>query len=771
MLLSHLNHSFKLLFRNPRYFVLNVISWSICLYSSFVSISYGITQMNYEKSIDEFNNIYRLTSSYTVNGKKTKYANVPRPLGFELQKQRFTQTRLLGIGGDLYSNWTTIEHRNQRHYLDQCYVADSTFFDVFDFELIHGTKKVELNGVWLSESAAIKIFGTSDVIHAWVRIGNNNSLYEVKGIYKEYEKSHLRINLVIFNNDLIDRDQWVGGHCINYVLTRNENLLKEAITRIESDLDRQGKGLPIEIDLGYEPIESIHLHSNLDWDLSDNVDLFGIALIELLGASLLIIAGINHSFIQLLIRQKKSQELVFRKLFGASYFDLLSISLIEGAIVVVMSNLILHTAVYLTNNYNVIPIDFSYEFAVIFFLASIGILLVSSSFFIIKLNHVSINHRAGAKVRINSLFRRLVLSGQVGMSTVLITLTFFTGHQFYSLINVDRGFIHEKSMFIPILPIEFGNVYEDFKKSVKSSRNLKNVTYINKYKPGAELPHTVLTIDRRILTVAGMQGDPLIFKALESPLLYSDSTSGGVYLSSNGISLVDEGISNLDSVTIEFNTSGSQLKVNHVFDFIHFGKKRIDDLPIIFISSKINETATLVVTFEGSREESKAELISVWNQYFPYQYPYIGFFDCFYEQLFNKEQTLFATFKLFSVAGVAITIMGLTLYISSYIQSEIKYITIKKILGASNRQVFISILRIVAGAFIYSNMISIPLSAASVRWWLKVAKTETTFSYFDTFKANIIVLVAVVATTLIHYYEIQSINPIHYLKKQSSNQE
>ncbi|MEJ7680653.1 MAG: ABC transporter permease [Segetibacter sp.] len=151
---------------------------------------------------------------------------------------------------------------------------------MFSFPLIKGNPATALqhpDGILITEDMAKKYFGSTEAIGRIIR-KNNSSNAIVTGILANTpSNSHLQFDFILpmssiatMDNDL-KNSVWENFNYYTYIqLNKNIHPFSADITKLEAHIKQiYKKHFPdIKIDFHLQPLTSIHLHSDLQIDLS-----------------------------------------------------------------------------------------------------------------------------------------------------------------------------------------------------------------------------------------------------------------------------------------------------------------------------------------------------------------------------------------------------------------------------------------------------------------------------------------------------------------------
>ena len=285
-----LSNFFKLYFRNlikNRVFTFLNISGLIVGFTSCILIfSYISNELSYDKFHEHSADIYRIYLRATNPQTRT-----PHPMAqalirdFPEVESAVSLTPLYGPGLTLESRYIRNPLNNKMFLEPDVFAADSTFFDVFDFKLISGdpnTALKEVGSVVITESVAKKYFGSEDPIGKELEDVADETRGVVTAVMEDVPStSHFHPRFIVSYTSLksgIPNDPWFlwndPGH-FNYIRLRPnsdpqriEDQLPEWINSVSSGVDQQMLDNLLDGTIAYElqPIESIHLNSNLRWN-------------------------------------------------------------------------------------------------------------------------------------------------------------------------------------------------------------------------------------------------------------------------------------------------------------------------------------------------------------------------------------------------------------------------------------------------------------------------------------------------------------------------
>jgi putative ABC transport system permease protein len=178
------------------------------------------------------------------------------------------------------------------------YAVDSTFLNIFPLEFIHGNPLTALNGankIILSESAANKYFGNAEAINKTIH-WQGMADQVVTGVFKDLPvNSHLQFSfLTSWMNVYGDRSAWNWDGFYTYLLLRPNTDQAEVESLMQKILTEKMKGNEnanrATANFFLQPIEDIHLHSNLVSEMQINGSERVVNVLQIVAAFILILA-------------------------------------------------------------------------------------------------------------------------------------------------------------------------------------------------------------------------------------------------------------------------------------------------------------------------------------------------------------------------------------------------------------------------------------------------------------------------------------------------
>jgi putative ABC transport system permease protein len=351
-------------------------------------------------------------------------------------------------------------------------MADSTFFDVFDFELLEGDKDNPFpnkNSIILSEEMATIFFGTTSPLGETLelQLGEEKLLFTVSGLARDapYESS-IRFGLHIpFSNAVhiwsedTRTKAWSNVSVETYLLLKEGVELAAVQAKIPSIMQPQVAEYykSGEYNVSLQPLKDIHLNNALPAGMVPPSNPMYSYILATVGIFILIIACINFITLSVGRSTTRALEVGVRKVLGAERRQLILqfwgeallltfCALITGLLLAII---FLKPFNQLANRELELTAD---AFTLLFcFLLIILIGLIAGSYPAFVLSSFKPVQVLKGKFRTGSmgLFGKALVIGQFVASIIMIICTITIGQQLHYLQSKDLGFEREHILVVP----------------------------------------------------------------------------------------------------------------------------------------------------------------------------------------------------------------------------------------------------------------------------------------------------------------------------------
>lgn len=799
MFKNYIKVAFRSLNKNRVYAIINILGLALGLAITIMVFLFIKDETSYEKHWSGYDRVYRTGIKADMMGQKMDAPVSPSPMA-DAFRTEFTDvetaTRLNPVRQEIL-----MRHEQNKVYIQHGVYADSTFFKVFDYEFVHGdpnTALKEENGLVLTEESARKLFGDKNAMGQIVNYDNRRD-YIVNGIVKEPKgHAHFQFDMFMAQNDI--RPIWLSNNFHTYVKLREganfedfrtemkANFLKKIEPDVEAFLKitveeflEQGNAFDYQL----QPLKDIHLHSHKDWEIRQNGNIIYIYIFIGIAFLVILIAGINFMNLSTARSGKRAKEVGVRKVVGASRKMLigqfLTESIIQSFIALFLAyvlvelflpgfNNIMESNLNLFNSHLSETILFSLLITLFY-----GIFAGSyPAFFLSGFQPVSVLKGDLTKTKSGALLRKSLVVIQFTASTILIIGMIIIFTQISYLHNKDIGFNGEQVLVVPLQTDQMTENFRNYKDIFLKNSNVLSVSR-SSYLPGdspnqnmyslegneEKIPLWNLEVDYDFLETLDikllegrdfnreMESDSIPYFILNEAaveFLNIENPIGrkmGTFINQQG----DMRFGNIVGVVKDFHIEGFNQPIRpmvlSIRNFVWFASFKI-------AAQDMNTTINYI-------EEE-------WNKLEP-SHPFrYKFLDQKFGALLKQQESFGTIFLCLTILAIIISAMGLFGLASYTAEQRTKEIGIRKVLGATVRQIMNMLTKDFIKLVLVANIFAWPISYLLAKNWLSNFSYQIDIPILPFVFATILaVLIALITVSSQAYYAANS-DPVDALK-------
>ena len=283
-------------------------------------------ETSYDRQHTRGERIYRvLRESKDVNGESRFHDGTSGPLAAVMQ----AEIPEVELTARMWDHWISVKTGNQHLYRTVA-IADQTFFDMFDYEMLSGsTVALTTPGTAvLTEGTAAILFGDSDPLGRSIRIDGDHGggdLTVVGVIKKPKNPGTVHFHVLMTHRLPGDLDmhweEWLPG---GWRMVTNYVLLKEGADPVEAEAKlRPMLGRFLGPELGktdayhLQSLPRTHLYAGKDFGTRTDRSIDQVATYALTAFLVLLIACINFVNLSTARSSRRAREIGVRKVAGA----------------------------------------------------------------------------------------------------------------------------------------------------------------------------------------------------------------------------------------------------------------------------------------------------------------------------------------------------------------------------------------------------------------------------------------------------------------------
>ena len=758
-----LNNFLKIALRNlvsnRVYSLINIVGLSIGLMTCLMIMLYIFDEWSYDQHHRDGDRVYRVASTTNASEKGWAALAAPYAEGLKLDLPEVQQsTRLLNLAS-LGEEKLRLGYEGQQYTSTNGYIVDSTFFELFSYDFKFGSEKsalTEPNSLVISENLALQVFGDRNPIGEVLKVGMRfgEQSFTVKGVFKDGQsKSHIPAKLFLsMDNNMLggvvaSMTNWATNNIFyTYIKLKPQAEVNNFEDKLTAFIDRRAgedlKAMGFSRQLFIQPLPDIYLHSDLEYEVAANGNIYFLYILGSIAALILLIACINFMNLTTARSEKRAKEVGVRKAIGAEKSSLVAQFMTESFL---MSFAALILAVLAT--YCSLPI---FETLVgkeiqlqrlptlMTWMALLAILtgLLSGLYPSIFLSSVkpvnAFNQRNPGRFSATNIRKGLVVF-QFVISTCLILVATIIWRQLDFMQSQPLGFQQAQQIVIPMENSEVMQNYQALRNELLKTPGVNSVTSGSTY-PGIQNINSMLfygegqtTEDNMEVTMATVEKDYL--KTLGFELIDGigfsnepNQDSAKIILNESALAALGYNIEEAVGKPLFFDWRGVKYtyQITGVVKDFHFESLHNPVRPFGFATTFFGNRYDYLIANLESKDyhqliRSVEESWNSVNSEFPFVY---SFLDQDFQKNYEKEQRASKIVGYFTLLAILIACFGLFGLSAFAIERRHKEISVRKVLGAS----VVNIVNLLAKDFLklvlFGLLIGAPIAWYIMQQWL-----------------------------------------------------
>jgi len=741
MFKNYFKTSVRSITRNKLFSAINVIGLAISMSICLLVISMVTETLSYDKFHADYDRIHRVITKYQfLEEDPSDFASTSILVGQRVQKE------IPGIESSviIVSNYSKDFQIGDKVFPVSGRYASEGFLDVFSFKLLRGnaeTLLLEPNSILLTNETAARLFADEDPMGQILNAKKGVS-YTVTGIVeKPPHESHLTFQSIISlstyvnkRNETPKQKGWLSWRNIwsNYVYVKlQENTNPEQVdAQLQSISDEENETSErVKITTSLQPLTKIILDSDLSNSIGKTIGLQVILIFGGLTFVVMLSAGFNYTNLSIARSLKRSKEIGVRKVVGATRGHIFSQFIVEATLISLVALVIAFVLLQVIKPQfkNLLPQiadAFKFETNLVifayFFVFALVIGVTAGLFpalFLSKLKAINALRYSGSTKLFSKVnMRKALIVIQFTLSLAFIISTSIGYKQYKYAIAFDLGFSTENVLNVRVQNNDVEMLTNVFNKIPEVTQISKSTLVVSTGSTYGSTMKFEDPLDSITLFYNGI--DDQYISLMKHELLAGVNFSGDTKNSD----LESEIILN-ETALKRFNIGtpteaiGKFVEVNEkkmmitgvVKDF-HYGKISDDIKPFGFRhnSKKYYIMNLKVNTTDLTSVMSKIE--DAWNEIDEVHQFNAEFYDENIEKAYANFSILFKMVAFLAFVTISIAAMGL-LGMSVYTaETRLKEISIRKVLGATER----SLVKLLAKNFMWllciAAFIAMPLT-------------------------------------------------------------
>ena len=795
MIRTYITIAFKYLVRQPAYSVLSILGFSIAFASLFFIYSHVSYQSSFDKHLETWDRVYRLSGEINLPDNENIHARLgPRlaPVMKEEIPAIVQMTRLIAI-----EEKCIVTAEDQVFFEDHVYFADSTVFQLFPLQFLHGTPQNALltkGQTIISESIAQKYFGSTDALGKEIKI-NNDLILEVTGVTRDlpenvHHKMHMLVSMKSLQGPVLERldgndsENFWRPSAYHFIMLGEHNSSSEVEDAFPAFYDKYmaefGNFLKADFKLIITALPDVHFTPQFSYDFPKGNRTYSYLLVAA-GLFLLLIALLNYANLLSASLASRTHSLGIFKINGAERSHIFKLLIAESLIVIVVSAAVAWFMLTGVETWFMEGLGGalkqsgfqtgSFMLLILLVLAAISLAFMLSVISRVYRQPISLlkgDSIQGAERKRYGFGKGSIIM-QFTFSVILIISSLLITRQVQYLLKAETGYntdnIVQVKLHAESAPVE--KIFS-FKQELKKGPMVERVAYSSNV-PGETFATAHFKIDvdgqeaSKIVSLLAIDADyiPLMQMELKEgrnfdPDQPTDSQTG-IILNEACISFLGLG----DSLV------GKHIQQMEILAVLKNGKYNSlheESRPVAIYFMTANRGYMNVKLNTADLTGALKYIEDTYDQFFdniPFEY---GFLDQTMEEMYRNDINQSKLLGVFTILSIVIANIGLFGLVSLLNRKRIREIGIRKVNGALKWQIVVLLGKQLVLWVAIAVVIAIPVTWYISRLWLQNFASRTSFSWWIVLLGGVIILLSAMITTAAMTLRASSRNPVETLR-------
>lgn len=342
MLFNYLKISIRN-FRKQRLFSgLNILGLGIGIAAVWLMVLYVADELSYDRFHAKADRIYRVTQEAEWATGSFKLAPTSAPFAPALQNEYPEIEKTVRISAE---GGGKIRFGEKQVDAYDIFFTDGSVFDIFSYPFLYGNPATALREpqkIVLTKTLATRIFGDASKAMGQTVFFSNNFPNVVTGVIDDVP-GNAHMNFSALRSLPPDfTGGWQDGDIYTYLLLKEGADAKKLEAKFPAFYTKylQKQMGDADYHLNLQPLTSIHLHSNLDYEIGTKGSIKTVYIFSAIALLILVIACINYMNLYTARSLKRVREVGVRKAIGSQRFQLIGQFLTESFMMTVLAGFV-----------------------------------------------------------------------------------------------------------------------------------------------------------------------------------------------------------------------------------------------------------------------------------------------------------------------------------------------------------------------------------------------------------------------------------------------
>jgi putative ABC transport system permease protein len=808
MLRNYLKIAYRNLLRSKVYSLINILGLSLGITCCVLLALYIEDEYRYDKHHRRLEDIYRITSQFESERGLDQLGTTSPPIAMTMWEEIpevEVAVRVLNPPGVAQH---LIQYGDNMFYETEGYVADSTFFDVFTYEVLEGDPKTALvvgNSVVLSDHLAQKLFGNEPALDKTIKIsqGLAPADYRVTGVFSTKANSFIKPAFLtsmtstgwgeFIRTSPEAANEWAGNNFVPAFLRLTPGHSVEAVEKKMNEvLLKHGaesmKALGVHKTLHLEPLRDIYLKS----DIGRSPRIQYIYVIASIAAFILLIACINFMNLSTAKAGKRSTEMGVRKVMGAYRSSLMQQVFGEALVIVLLAIVIsvglVQICLPLFNQLTTKSIALDSNSAVFLASALAAIAVVTGllagsypAFYLSSFEPAQVLKGKASFSQSGGLLRQSLVVFQFVIAIALVCGMFVISDQLEFMRSKSLGFDAGAKVVVPLRTRTASEAYPSLKQELARAGHITGLSAAD-YVPGGQIwsdmffypdggsMETGVMIRRNNVDAGYLE--QMKFRMVAGRTFTDNRAAERRKIIVNQTAAKKLGFEPEAIIgrNLHFDWQGEKYsyEVIGVMEDYHQLSLKEEIPPILFEMPEADTRYAFIVATVNPQnfQDAISEIEDAWKRVIndtPFEY---NFLDANLQKQYDEDQRVSSIITSFTFIAMVICCLGLYGLSSFMAERRFKEIGIRKVMGASLGQIAGMMSREFVRLVVIAFVISAPLAWYGMSRWLETFAYHISVDGWVFALAGLAALIIALATVSFESLKAASANPVQSLRNE-----
>ncbi|QMW03123.1 ABC transporter permease [Spirosoma foliorum] len=794
MLGNYVKISVRTFWKNKLFSGLNVVGLGIGMAAVWLMVLYVADEWSYDRFHTNADRIVRVVHYAQWPGGNLKLAPTSAPFAAALKNDYPEVEKTVRFntegGGQITFN-------DKKMDVNNIFFTDPSVFDVFTFPFLYGDPASALTkpqSIVLTKSIAENLFGDASKAVGKVVEFSNHFPNTVTGVIEDVPtNSHLQFGAL---RSLPDNytNGWQNFELYTYLLLTEGSNYKTLEAKLPGFYQKYLKKEMGEIDYRMElqPLTSIHLNSQLDYEISANGNARTVSIFAAVAALILLIACINYVNLYTARSLKRTREVGVRKAIGSFKWQLIGQFLTESILMTLLAGIVSVSLVAVAlpyfNQMADKTLSLGNPLSTLLVVTVLSVCLGTLSGLYPALRLSGFRPVAALRGQVGNqsgsiLFKQSLVIFQFVATVALIACSFIVYRQMRFVMHSDLGFNKEQVLTFHVDNADVRQRIDALKEALQRSPLVEGAAAASNPIGNNNIGANGMffeqngTIPPGTQVVQKFQIDSDYLKTLQIKLLSGRNFSESFKSDQMGAVLVNETLAKqfgwkepigkrVRYYIDDQKHSAEARVIGVVKDFHTYSLQHKIEPLVLQMPAPMDKDNIYVRIQAGKVAEALAYIQSVYHTFDPSATLDFHFLDENFSKQYKTEQKQGEILLTFTLLAVLIACLGLFGLAAFAAEQRTKEIGVRKVLGASVFSIVTMLSKDFVKLVLIAIVIASPLAWYAMSQWLQGFAYKADLSWWLFALAGLLAIVIALITVSFQSIKAALMNPVNSLRSE-----